>query len=1012
MSNASRLSTLANILDDGTSGQVLTSQGSGGVAFADAAGGSSVTTVTNVSGASDSLTAISSPSVGDIVFVTSTNGLFIRKSNGWFKIADVTNLRPTGLTGVSNSALAIDGTPTTITLAATDPEGLTLTFSAAAKTGSNTTFSAALTDGNTVNALNGSTVIATVAQASNVFTIDPNTANNGGTVDITFSVTDGVNTALTADGQFTLTFVTTVTDSKYTTLLATATPKNTTLYRYFKFLPQTLRSSSDFQISEFELTDGSSYYSPTSAQQLYRSDDSDGDDYTAAQNVAASIDGNTSTKLYNGGWASKYYLYDMGSSFNTVLTGWRYVTGDDVDGRDPISWTLLGSTNNSDWVLLDQRVNETITTSRSTATQDFTFNATNQAFFNAANTNSPIAVNGDAHAGSFSPYRSGGYAMSLNGTDESFEPNHSSAGGLGTTWSVSYWAYIPSSGATNNYPFIFDFDRTNSSGNGFALQANLPVKNFNLTHGNLGAIINTATSLTCFDKWSYYVVTHSSGTTTLYIDGSSVGSSTASEMASVSAANVQQLVIGADRYSSSGFHTKMDVRDFHVRSAAHSGAVNNEPAVADSNTVILAAYKPYLAAQTGASTALEPIINNSVSTKPFSPYDYEEYSATDNGGSVYFDGTGDYLSISNQGISGNLTYEGWFYQTVAQSNTWRALLSSSTYASGTPFEVYTYNTNIELWTSGSGGAAIITAPFKAFTWFYVAVVRSSNIWTLYVNGKPAGSNTVNGTYNFASTTGWSVGAGQTGSYPFTGYASDVKLINSAITNFTPPTSPKSSSGASLHIKGTDASIIDKSQSANLKLFGDTTGSTDQVRSGVWANTKTMKFDGSGDYISTLSSPLLSMGTRDFTIECWVNKSVANHKGIWQISSTAGGLQSTNYGLTLALGFQVGRWQIYAGGNSAGINSSSFSLSTNTWYHTAVIRYNGTTRLFIDGTQIISTSDTYNYTGTYMVIGGYYSTSYLHQGYIQDLRITKGEARYIDKQNPTANFTPPSAPLEG
>ncbi len=39
MSNASNLSTLANVLDDGTSGQVLTSQGNGVVAFADAAGG-------------------------------------------------------------------------------------------------------------------------------------------------------------------------------------------------------------------------------------------------------------------------------------------------------------------------------------------------------------------------------------------------------------------------------------------------------------------------------------------------------------------------------------------------------------------------------------------------------------------------------------------------------------------------------------------------------------------------------------------------------------------------------------------------------------------------------------------------------------------------------------------------------------------------------------------------------------------------------------------------------------
>ena len=169
------------------------------------------------------------------------------------------------------------------------------------------------------------------------------------------------------------------------------------------------------------------------------------------------------------------------------------------------------------------------------------------------------------------------------------------------------------------------------------------------------------------------------------------------------------------------------------------------------------------------------------------------------------------------------------------------------------------------------------------------------------------------------------------------------------------------------------------------------------------------FDGSSDYMSLGmdgSSADLGMGTGDFTVECWVKKDRQEHRGIWQISGTVGGLQSTNYKDTIALGYQSGVWQTY-GGSGAGDDheSSSYPIEPDRWYHTAVIRSSGTTKLFIDGQQVISYADTKDYgSARYMAVGGYYNTSYLHRGSISNLNVVKGTALY------TSNFTPPTEPL--
>ena len=103
-----------------------------------------------------------------------------------------------------------------------------------------------------------------------------------------------------------------------------------------------------------------------------------------------------------------------------------------------------------------------------------------------------------------------------------------------------------------------------------------------------------------------------------------------------------------------------------------------------------------------------------------------------------------------------------------------------------------------------------------------------------------------------------------------------------------------------------------------------------------------------------------------------------------------------------MGYQNGVWQIYGGDGYQ--NSSSYNITAHQWYHAAYVRNGSTSKLYINGTEQISRSDTIDYDGTYMAIGGYYNTSYLHNGNVSNLRITKGQALY------TSNFTSTTSPL--
>jgi hypothetical protein len=86
------------------------------------------------------------------------------------------------------------------------------------------------------------------------------------------------------------------------------------------------------------------------------------------------------------------------------------------------------------------------------------------------------------------------------------------------------------------------------------------------------------------------------------------------------------------------------------------------------------------------------------------------------------------------------------------------------------------------------------------------------------------------------------------------------------------------------------------------------------------------------------------------------------------------------------------------------------IKTDTWAHIALVRDGNTARIFVDGTQIATKDWTglvlHNSTYDFVMGGAAETTGSSDDVYLDNVRVTKGVARY------TENFTPPGVPYDG
>ena len=169
-----------------------------------------------------------------------------------------------------------------------------------------------------------------------------------------------------------------------------------------------------------------------------------------------------------------------------------------------------------------------------------------------------------------------------------------------------------------------------------------------------------------------------------------------------------------------------------------------------------------------------------------------------------------------------------------------------------------------------------------------------------------------------------------------------------------------------------------------------------------ATSSSVKWNGGQRIYTNSPSNDFNMGTGDFTIEFWVKTQHNNNMGMFQISSTSEGLTTSNTGTTLAVAHNGNNWHCYGGGGNT--DSAPMPSNPGTWQHVAYVKHNNVLTLYVEGTKMFSRSDTVNYNGQYINIAGYYTTSYLLNGYISNFRIVKGTAVY------TSSFRPPTEPL--
>jgi hypothetical protein len=176
---------------------------------------------------------------------------------------------------------------------------------------------------------------------------------------------------------------------------------------------------------------------------------------------------------------------------------------------------------------------------------------------------------------------------------------------------------------------------------------------------------------------------------------------------------------------------------------------------------------------------------------------------------------------------------------------------------------------------------------------------------------------------------------------------------------------------------------------------ETVGNARVVKGVKKYGTGAMYFDGTGDSLKGVPSDFFKF-SGDFTIEAWVYINSYSNPGILFDTRTGGSSASgTSFQVT-----NTGALTSYT--NTTIFTGSAGDVPLTTWTHIAMVRSGSTITAYANGVSKATATASTNYSDGLCFIGTNSTGTVFWNGFIDDLRITKGIARY------TENFTPPTS----